>query len=574
MAQPHFPSLSSFLPLFVLAMDDNASATVASRDSAVPHGSAAHLHPIESAPTRTDSNADKDEQDNDGENDEKTGNTAVAWDWKFWCIIASLAITQLLTAIEFTSVGTALPVITQDLSGQNYIWIGSAYNLASTALLPFCGGLAGIFGRRAVMLAAILVFMIGSALCGAATSMNFLIAGRTVQGLGAGATVSLIQIIISDMIPLKSRGIFSGIIATSFGIGAGAGPVIGGSLAGERPLALAVLHEPADRRAVCGHDTAVRPPARARCAAAGKARAARYHWKCDHRGIDNVDGVGAHVGRHGRLCRACGAVGVRGDYSEASHHPHVLDVDPHTAFSGYVQNFLSAVALSAVGYWLPVYFQACKGASPIASGVDAFGITFTVAPLAAITGALINRTHRYRAPMWFAWALIVAGGALLGTVHVDTPPHARDRLRDPAGLRHRHHLRRGALAYFFFLRQFALIWGVTIGGTILQNKLTSTLPDSFLAEFPGGTQIAFAIIPSLGSLPPPLRAAVRDSFAHAFRLLWRVLAGLGGAGLLSSLVMKGLRLHTEVGRDVWPRGGPEGCREAVKRKMNAYYHVY
>ncbi|KAF7303486.1 MFS general substrate transporter [Mycena indigotica] len=448
----------------------------------------------------------------------------------------------------------------------------------STALLPFCGGLAGIFGRRAVMLAAILVFMIGSTLCGAATSMNFLIAGRTVQGLGAGATVSLIQIIISDMIPLKSRGIFSGIIATSFGIGAGAGPVIGGSLAESGHWRWLFYMNLPIGRAVCGHDPAIRPPARARCAAAGEARAARYHWKRDHRGIDDVDGVGAHVGRHGvcvGLARAWLAPLIVGFVGLAALLAYEATIPKHpiipmslmstrTAFSGYVQNFLSAVALSAVGYWLPVYFQACKGASPIASGVDAFGITFTVAPLAAITGRAdqphtplpradvvrvgADRGRRRRSWAPSCWAPASGSSTSRRTSRCSRPIPPRQTTQ--------------ALAYFFFLRQFALIWGVTIGGTILQNKLTSTLPDSFLAEFPGGTQIAFAIIPSLGGLPPPLRAAVRDSFAHAFRLLWRVLAGLGGAGLLSSLVMKGLRLHTEVDGTY---GREEGRKDVEKR---------
>ncbi|KAJ7641544.1 major facilitator superfamily domain-containing protein [Roridomyces roridus] len=144
--------------------------------------------------------------------DSKTGTTAVPRDWKFWCIIVSLAIGTLVTAIELTSVGTALPVIVQDLKGDKFVWVGSAYTLGQTALIPFCGGLAQIFGRRLVILSGIALFCVGSAVCGAATSMNFLIGGRTVQGLGAGAMIALTQIIIADLVPLKERGSFNGIM--------------------------------------------------------------------------------------------------------------------------------------------------------------------------------------------------------------------------------------------------------------------------------------------------------------------------------------------------------------------------
>ncbi|KAJ7050784.1 major facilitator superfamily domain-containing protein [Mycena amicta] len=495
-------------------------------------------------------------------------------DWKFWAIIASLSISQMLTAIEFTSVGTALPVIAQDLNGSNYIWIGSAYTLASTALLPFCGGLAQIIGRRNVMLLAILFFMIGSALCGAATSMNFLIAGRTVQGLGAGGIVSLIQIIISDLVTLKDRGAFNGIISMSYGIGAGAGPVIGGALAqrgqwrwlfymnlpigGLCGLLIAVfvrlktpkapLHEKLQRLDFIGNALIV---------ASTTSIVIALTWAGTVFAWDSPKVLAPLV------------VGVAGLGAFLVYEAFVprYPIIPlslmatRTAFSGHIQNFLAALVLAAIGYWLPVYFQACKSAGPIASGVDVFGITFTVAPVSAITGVLINKTKRYRPQMWLGWALMIVGAALLGTITENSKRATAIgfQILIGAGIGLAYvgtyfpvlapipvTLNAQALAYFFFLRQFALIWGVTVGGTILQNRLTATLPADFLARFPGGTQIAFTIIPSIGTLDPVLRDQVRASFAKAFQLLWNVLAAFSGAGLLISLPMKGLPLHNQV----------------------------
>jgi MFS family permease len=83
-----------------------------------------------------------------------------------------------LSALELTSVGTALPTIVKDIGGADFIWIGSAYAVASSAFMPASGGLSNIFGRQPIMLISIAFFAIGSALGGAAQNMNMLIAAR------------------------------------------------------------------------------------------------------------------------------------------------------------------------------------------------------------------------------------------------------------------------------------------------------------------------------------------------------------------------------------------------------------
>ncbi|KAI0057930.1 hypothetical protein BV25DRAFT_1994673 [Artomyces pyxidatus] len=97
-----------------------------------------------------------------------------------------------------------------------------------------------------------------------------------------------------------------------------------------------------------------------------------------------------------------------------------------------------------------------------------------------------------------------------------------------------------ALAFFTFVRCFAQSWGVAIGGTILQNSLRKKLPAAFDAQFPFGVQIAYAAIPRIRSLDPHLQSLVRDAFASSLQLLWKVMIGIAGAGLLSVLLMKEL----------------------------------
>ena len=92
----------------------------------------------------------------------------------------------------------------------------------------------------------------------------------------------------------------------------------------------------------------------------------------------------------------------------------------------------------------------------------------------------------------------------------------------------------------------AQILGVTIGGTVLQNELKTRLPTSFSVNFPQGTAIAYSIIPLIRTLPEPLKTEIRVAFAESLRVVWQVLIGISAVGLIASLAMKRLPLHTEV----------------------------
>ena len=98
----------------------------------------------------------------------------------FWLSFLSLVVSIFLSALDLTAVSTVLPTITADLDGgDKFTWVGSAYALASTAILPLSGALADIFGRKPVLQGAIIFFSIGSALAGSAQNMNWLIGARS-----------------------------------------------------------------------------------------------------------------------------------------------------------------------------------------------------------------------------------------------------------------------------------------------------------------------------------------------------------------------------------------------------------
>ena len=128
---------------------------------------------------------------------------------RFWLVFAAMCICLFLSALELYAVSTALPTIAHDLRATQFVWVGSAYALSSTAFLPMSGGLAQVFGRRPAILLTIGLFALGSGICGGASSMDMLIAGRAIQGLGGGGIQSLTGIILADLVTLQERGLYA-----------------------------------------------------------------------------------------------------------------------------------------------------------------------------------------------------------------------------------------------------------------------------------------------------------------------------------------------------------------------------
>jgi EmrB/QacA subfamily drug resistance transporter len=144
-------------------------------------------------------------------------------------VIIGLMIVLGLGAIDQSIVSTALPRIVSELGGIAQLsWVVTAYVLASTATMPLYGRLSDQYGRKPVLYAAILIFLAGSALSGAAQSLPELIVFRAVQGLGAGGLLPLAQIIIGDLVPPARRGRQQGAIVAVFAACSVIGPVVGG----------------------------------------------------------------------------------------------------------------------------------------------------------------------------------------------------------------------------------------------------------------------------------------------------------------------------------------------------------
>ena len=144
-------------------------------------------------------------------------------------ITAGLLLGMSLGALEATVVGTAMPTVIATLGGLNhYSWVFSAYLLTSTASVPIWGRLSDLYGRRRMYLTGIAVFLVGSVMSGASTSMTTLIVSRAIQGLGTGAIIPLSMTIVGELYTLAERARTQAIFSGVWGVASVAGPLVGG----------------------------------------------------------------------------------------------------------------------------------------------------------------------------------------------------------------------------------------------------------------------------------------------------------------------------------------------------------
>jgi EmrB/QacA subfamily drug resistance transporter len=146
-------------------------------------------------------------------------------------VFLGLALAMFLASLDQTIMATALPVIARDLGGLDHLsWIIIAYNLTSTSTMALWGRTSDLYGRKRLLVAAVVVFLLGSALSGLAHTFGELIAFRACQGVGAGGMITLAMAVIADVVPPRERSRYQGYIQLLFTVSSVVGPLLGGLL--------------------------------------------------------------------------------------------------------------------------------------------------------------------------------------------------------------------------------------------------------------------------------------------------------------------------------------------------------
>ena len=144
-------------------------------------------------------------------------------------IFVAVLLGMLLAALDQTIVATTLPTVVADLGGAGHqSWVVTSYLLASTIATAIAGKLGDLLGRKTVFQAAVVLFLVGSVLCGLAGSMGVLVAARALQGVGGGALMVTAMAVIGEVIPMRDRGRYQGALGAVFGVTTVIGPLLGG----------------------------------------------------------------------------------------------------------------------------------------------------------------------------------------------------------------------------------------------------------------------------------------------------------------------------------------------------------
>lgn len=349
-------------------------------------------------------------------------------------ILSGLLMGMFLAALDQTVVSTAIRTIGDDLHGLSIqAWVTTAFLITSTIATPLYGKLSDIYGRKPFFMLAITIFIVGSALCGLATSMYMLAGFRALQGIGAGGLFSLALAIVGDIIPPRERAKSQGYFMAVFGTSSVLGPVIGGFLAGQNsilglqgwrwifwinvPIGIAALY-------VVFH-------------------VLHLHHTPKPQRIDWWGAVTLVVGlvplltiaEQGRTwgwgsasAFACYVIGIAGligfcivEYRMKDAALIPFRLFRSSAFStGSVLSFILGIGMFGGIMSLPLYLQLVKGASPTRSGLLMLPLVLGIMSASVLAGQITSRTGRYKMFPIIGTGLMVVAMLLLHTVSADT----------------------------------------------------------------------------------------------------------------------------------------------------------
>ncbi|HEY5527915.1 MAG TPA: MDR family MFS transporter [Thermoleophilia bacterium] len=433
-------------------------------------------------------------------------------------VLASVMLGMLLSALDQTVVGTAMPRVIADLNGlTHYAWVGTGYLLASAASMPIWGKLSDAFGRRRFFIVGMVLFVVGSALCGQSHSMTELIIFRALQGLGAGAMMPITQAIIGDIFPPAQRARWAGVLMSIFGFATIVGPLLGGYITdnigwrwtfyvnlpvGIIAVAFAAIALPGHvqlRRHVIDYlGAGLLVVAAVPLLLAFSWAGSTYAWSSPMIIGSLVFSVVMWVVFVYRETRA----------TEPVLNP-ALARNKIFAVSSVASALQSAAMFGAIMF-LPLYVQGVQGRTATNSGIVLMPLMVAAIVTSIGAGQILAKTGRYKAVVIAGFAAVVAGAYLLSRMGVTTSQTVVVRNMIVMGLglgvamstftvivqnQYPPHRLGEVSAGLQFFRSIGATIGLAVFGTILNNKFASSLSASLTPQLkaltggPNGLQL-------------------------------------------------------------------------------------
>ncbi|KAL9616443.1 MAG: hypothetical protein Q9160_008695 [Pyrenula sp. 1 TL-2023] len=449
-----------------------------------------------------------------------------------------LCLSVMLSALDLTIVTPAIPAIVGSFkSVEGYVWVGTAFILANTAITPVWGAVADIWGRKPILLLAMTVFLVGSLLCALAPNMGALIAGRTVQGLGSSGMGMMVNVIICDTFSLRDRGLYLAVTSIVWAVGSAVGPIIGVPIGGVvLVILLFFLKLPTPDTPVLAGLKAIDWTGSMLIVGAVLMVLLGLEF-----GDVTFDWSSATV-----ICLILFSVVVLGIFVVNEWKFATNPVIPLRLFSSrssiaaygvYACNFYILIGCS---YYLPLYSQSTLGADALTSGIHLLPLIVSTSLAAACSGAFIQKSGVYLPIMYIAQAMLTLGAGLFTTLHFGEglaklfifeiitgigvgmniePPllaaQAAMTVLDTAAVN----------ATMSFVRSIATAIAIVVAGVIFQGRMNAANDDlvnrlggQLAGNFNGDN--ATANIELIGSLPTDQQILVRRTYFRSLGDVW------------------------------------------------------